>query len=115
MKKLPLILLCLPLAIFGQETKEKSKFNFKNSNKYQSLKKTTISNKYYGTPSTFNLKSSIQESNKKKSSYISNSQNNSPLLPFNKGLIHFITDAMQKGKNSSPSIFKKKEAIRNSQ
>tara|TARA_B100000902_G_C27187621_1_gene852175 strand:+ start:541 stop:888 length:348 start_codon:yes stop_codon:yes gene_type:complete len=106
MKKLLLILLCFPIIGFGQdENIETTKFNFHKSNNYNTLK-TTTSNKYYNSPSIYNLKKPIKNNNDTISSYILTPKSNSISSPFKKGLIHIISEAMLKGSNDTSSIFK---------
>ena len=108
MKKPLLILLCLPFIGFGQDNKE-AKFNFNKSNNYQTLKKEAISNQYYSSQSTFNFKQPIKRNNDSIFNYVSHPNNNARIYPFNKGLIHIISEAIQKGSNDKSSIFKKQE------
>ena len=56
MKKLLLILLCLPFIGFGQVKNNKSKFNFNNTNNYNSEYSKPISKKYYNSPTKYNFK-----------------------------------------------------------
>jgi len=109
MKKLLLILLCLPMFGYGQDDKiENTKFNFHKSNNYNTLEKKTTSNQYYNSPSIYNFKKPIKNNNDTISSYILTPKSNSSFFPFNKGLIHIISEAMQKGSNDTSSIFKNK-------
>jgi len=108
MKKLLLILLCLPMIGFGQDDKiENTKFNFHKSNNYNTLEKKP-SNQYYNSPSIYNFKKPIKNNNDTISSYILTPKSNSSFSPFKKGLIHIISEAMQKGSNDTSSIFKNK-------
>ena len=107
MKKLLLILLCLPLIGFGQNSKKgESKFNFNKSNNYNTRYSKTISKEYYNSPSKFNFNKSVKQHNDSTSSYIFYSQNPTSYSPFNKGLIHLLSKAMQKGIEDNQSILK---------
>ena len=109
MKKLLLILLCLPFIGFGQDDKiENTKFNFHKSNNYNTLENNSTYNQYYNSPSIYNLKKPIKNNNDTISSYILTPKSNSNFHPFNKGLIHIISEAMQKRSNDTSSIFKNK-------
>ena len=107
MKKLLLILLCFPIVGFGQdENIETTKFHFHKSNNYNTLE-TTTSNQYSNSPSIYNLKKPINNNNNDTiSSYILTPKSNSSSSLFKKGLIHIISEAMQKGSNDTSSIFK---------
>ncbi|MEC9209044.1 MAG: hypothetical protein VX762_01300 [Bacteroidota bacterium] len=108
MRKLLPILLCLPLIGFGQNDKIKNTtFNFHKSNNYNTLENKSTSNQYYNSPSIYNFKKPIKN-NDTISSYILTPKSNSSFHPFNKGLIHIISEAMQKGLNDTSSIFKNK-------
>ena len=110
MKKLLLILLYLPMMGFGQDDKiEKSKFNFNKSNNYNTLEKKLIPNQYYISPSIFDSKKPIKKNNDTISNYILHSKSKSSFYPFNKGLIHIISEAMQKGSNDKSFTLKKQE------
>ena len=111
MKKLLLILLCLPFIGFGQDNnkKENSKFNFDKSNNYNATYNKTISKKYYNSNSKFDFNKSVQEHRDSTSNYKFYSQNKNSYSPFNKGLIHLLSIAMQKGKEETPSILNKKD------
>ena len=110
MKKLLLILLCLPMIGFGQNDKiEKSKFNFNKSNNYNVLVKTPISNQHHTSPSIFDSKTSIKKNNDTIYNHILHPKNNSSFYPFNKGLINIISEAMQKGSNDKSFTLKKQE------
>ena len=106
MKKLLLILLCLPMIGFGQVKNNNSTFNFNKTNNYNTGYSKTIAKKYYNSTSKFNFNKSINEHNDSTSSYIFYSQNKTSCSPFNKGLIHLLSKAMQKGIEDNPSILK---------
>ena len=110
-KKLLLILLYLPFIGFGQEDYKKanSKFNFNKSNNYNATYNKTISKKYYNSNSKFDFNKSVQEDRDSTSNYKFYSQNKTSYSPFNKGLIHLLSIAMQKGKEETPSILNKKK------
>ena len=109
MKKLLLILLCLPMIGFGQDDKiENTKFNFHKSNNYNTIQKKSTSNQYYNSASIYNFKKPIKNNNDTISSYILTPKINSSFSPFNKGLIHIISEAMKKGSNDTSSILKNK-------
>ena len=104
MKKLLLILLCLPMIGFGQDDKiENTKFNFNKSNNYNTLEKKK-SNQYSSSPSIYNLKKPIKNNNDTIANYLSTPKRNSSFSPLNKGLIHIISEAMLKGSNDTSSI-----------
>jgi hypothetical protein len=107
MKKLLLILLCLPMVGFGQDSKkEESKLNFNKSNNYNARYNKTTSKKYYNSPSKFNFNRFVKEHNDSTSTHIFYSKNKTGYSPFNKGLIHLLSKAMQKGVEDNPSILK---------
>jgi len=106
MKKLLLILLCLPMIGFGQVKNNKSKFNFNNTNNYNAEYSKPISKKYYNSPTKYNFSKSSKEDNDSTSRHIFYSQHKASYSPFNKGLIHLLSKAMQKGKENNPSILK---------
>ena len=109
MKKLLVILLCLPMIGFGQDEKiEATQFNFHKSNNYTTLEKTTTSNQYYNSPSIYNFKKPIKNNNDTISSYILKPKRNFSFSPFNKGLIYIIYEAMKKGSGDSSSILQNK-------
>ena len=94
---------------FGQYDKiENTKFNFHKSNNYNTIEKKSISNQYYNSASIYNLKKPIKNNNDTISSYILPPRSNSSFPSFNKGLIHIIYEAMQKGSNDTSSILKNK-------
>ena len=98
---------------FGQDDKtETTKFNFHKSNNYNTLE-TTTSNQYYNSPSIYNFKKPIKNNNDTISSYILPLKSNSSFPPLNKGLIHIISEAMQKGSNDTSSILKNKNTNQN--
>ena len=111
MKKLLLILLCLPFIGLGQEYNKKanSKFNFNKSNNYNATYNKTISKKYYNSNSKFDFNKSVQEDRDSTSNYKFYSQNKTSYSPFNKGLIHLLSITIQKGKEETPSIFNKND------
>mgnify|MGYP001315882105 CR=1 FL=1 len=106
MKKILLILLCLPFIGFGQVKNNKSTFNFNNTNNYTAEYSKPISKKYYNSPTKYNFNKSSKEDNDSTSSYIFYSQNKTSYSPFNKGLIHLLSKAMQKGIENKESILK---------
>jgi len=91
MYKLIINLLFIPLIGFGQNSKPESKFNFKKSNNYKNDKKFE------------------KKKNDLISKHIFYSQEKNSYSPFNKGLIHFLSKAMQKGIDGNPSILKKRK------
>ena len=96
------------MIVFGQDKNlKKSKFNFNKSNNYNATYNKTISNKYYNSNSKFDFNKSVQEHKDSTLSYKFYSQNKTSYSPFNKGLIHLLSIAMQKGKESTPSILNK--------
>ena len=110
MKKLLLILLCLPMIGFGQDKNlKKSKFNFNKSNNYGSLKKESNSVVSYTNSPVQNFKDSIQKQNDTASNLIVNTTNNKSSYFFNKGLIFILSEAMQKKSNNKPFTLKKQE------
>jgi hypothetical protein len=97
MKKLLLILLCLPLIGFGQDNNlKKSKFNFNKSNNYGSIKKESNSVESYTNQKVQNSNDSIQKQNDKESNLIVNTKNNKSNIFFNKGLIGILSETMKK-------------------
>ena len=56
--------------------------------------------------SIYNFKKPIKNNNDTISSYILTPKSNSSFSPFKKGLIHIISEVMQKGSNDTSSIFK---------
>ena len=97
MKKLLLILLCLPLIGFGQDKNlKKSKFNFNKSNNYGSIKKESNSVGSYTNQKVQNSNDSIQKQNDKESNLIVNTKNNKSNIFFNKGLIGIFSETMKK-------------------
>ena len=111
MKKLLLILLCLPFIGFGQVKNNKSKFNFTKTNNYNSEYSKPISKKYYNSPTKYKFNKSGKEYNDSTSRNFLYSQPKSNYSPFNKGLIHLLSEAMQKGKENNPSILKSQNEI----
>ena len=110
MKKLLLILLCLPLIGFGQDNNlKKSKFNFNKSNNYGSIKKESNSVENYTNPTVQNSKDSIQRQNNKVSNLIVDAKNNQSNIFFNKGLIGILSETIKKKSNHTPFTLKKKE------
>ena len=110
MKRLLLILLCLPMIGFGQDKNlKKSKFNFNKSNNYCSIKKESNSVESYTNPTVQNSKDSIQKQNDKASNLIVNTKNNKSNIFFNKGLIGIFSETMKKKPNNKPFTFKKQE------
>jgi hypothetical protein len=108
MKKILIKLLCLPVIAFGQDNiKVDSKFNFSKSNNYNAINNKKNSKKYYNIPLKFNFKKSVKEHKDSASSYIFYSQNKTTYSPFNKGLIHLLSKAMQNAKEDNSSIIKK--------
>ena len=110
MKKLLIILLYFPIIGFGQDNykKEKSKFNFNKTNNYNSLYNKKKTNKYCNGNSKFDFNKSFKEHNDSTSNYKFYSQNKTSYSPFNQGLIHLLSITIQKGKEETPSILKKK-------
>lgn len=106
MKKLLLILLCLPIIGFGQKQKKKSSFNFNNTNNYTTKYSKPISKKYYNSPTKYNFHKSSKEDNDSTSRHIFYSQPKASYSPFNKGLIHLLSKATQKSKENNQSILK---------
>ena len=99
MKKLLLILLCLPMIGFGQDKNlNKSKFNFNKSNNYSSIKKESNSVESYTNQKVQNSHDSIQKQNDKESNIF-----------FNKGLIGIFSETMKKKPNNKPFTLKKQE------
>ena len=110
MKKLLLILLCLPMIGFGQDKNlKKSKFNFNKSNNYGSIKKESNSIESYTNPTVQNSKDSIQKQNDTDSNLIVNTTNNKSNFFFNKGLIGILSETMKKKSNNKPLTWKKQE------
>ena len=110
MKKLLLILLCLPMIGFGQDKNlKKSKFNFNKSNNYSSIKKESNSVESYTNQKVQNSHDSIQKQNDKESNLIVNTKNNKSNIFFNKGLIGIFSETMKKKPNNKPFTFKKQE------
>ena len=110
MKKLLLILLCLPMIGFGQDKNlKKSKFNFNKSNNYGSIKKESNSIESYTIPTVQNSKDSIQRQNNKVSNLIVDAKNNQSNIFFNKGLIGIFSETMKKKPNNKPFTLKKQE------
>jgi hypothetical protein len=107
MKKLLLILLCLPMIGFGQVKDNKSTFNFNKSNNYNKNYSNLITKRYYNNDLKFNFNKAVKNHNNTISSCSFYSNNKSNYSPFNKGLIHLLSEAMQQGKNNNPSILKK--------
>tara|TARA_B100000902_G_scaffold211322_1_gene200935 strand:- start:782 stop:1099 length:318 start_codon:yes stop_codon:yes gene_type:complete len=97
MYKLIINLLFIPLIGFGQNSNRESKFNFKKSNNYKNVY------------SYKNDKKSEKKQNDSISKHIFYSQEKNSYSPFNKGLIHFLSKAMQKGIDGNPSILKKRK------
>ena len=108
MKKLLLILLCFPIIGFGQLKNNKSTFNFNKTNSYNTEYSKTIAKKYYNSTSNFNFNKHIKAQNDSTSSFTFYSQNKNNYSHFNKGLINFLSKAIQKGKDDNPPILKKK-------
>ena len=108
MKKLLLILLCLPMIGFGQDVKIE-KFNFNKSNNYGSIKKASKSAKSYTNSTVHNSKDSIQRQNNKASNLIVDSKNNQSNIFFNKGLIGILSEAMKKKSNNKPFTLNKQD------
>ena len=108
MKKLLLILLCLPMIGFGQDDKEFF-FNFNKSNNYNTLEQNPISNESYTSPIVQNSKDSIQRQNNKASNLIVDAKNNQSNIFFNKGLIGILSETMKKKSNYKPFTLKKQE------
>ena len=54
----------------------------------------------------YNFSKSSKEDNDSTSRHIFYSQHKASYSPFNKGLIHLLSKAMQKGKENNPSILK---------
>tara|TARA_X000000368_G_C23018074_1_gene706687 strand:+ start:342 stop:692 length:351 start_codon:yes stop_codon:yes gene_type:complete len=108
MRKLLLILLFLPFIGFGQNDKiENIKFNFHKSNNYNTLE-NKFSNQYSNSASIYNFKNLIKNNNDTIASYFLIPKRNSSFSTLNKGFIHIIVEAMQKGSNDTLSILKNK-------
>ncbi len=110
MKKLLLILLCLPMIGFGQDKNlKKPKFNFNKSNNYGSLKKESNAVVSYTNSPAQNSIDSIQIQNDTSSNLIVNTTNNKSSYFFNKGLIGILSEAMKNKSNNNPFTLKKQE------
>jgi hypothetical protein len=106
MKKLLLTLLCLPIIGFGQENDKKSTFNFNNANNYNTEYSKKIAKKYYSNTSKSDFNKSIREKNDSTLRYMFYSKDKTNYSVFNKGLIHLLSKAIQKGREENPSILK---------
>ena len=105
MKRLLVILLCMPFFFFSQE-KKKSKFNFKKTNNYSKNMKNQI--KDTSTGSIFDSSKSIKKFND--STFIKKQDNVLP-FPLNKGLIYILSETLKKEKENQKFTIKKKEKI----
>ena len=107
MKRLLLILLCMPLFCFSQDKSIKnSKFNFKKSNNYSKNSKKKIQEN--SRASIFDSTKSTKQSND--SQFIKKKDNVLP-YPLNKGLIYMLSETLKKEKVSQKFTIKKKEKI----
>ena len=104
MKRLLLILLCMPLFCFSQDKiVNNSKFNFKKSNNYSKNSKKKI--KDNSRASIFDSTKSTKQSD---SRFIKKKDNVLP-YPLNKGLIYMLSETLKKEKaNQKFTINKKK-------
>ena len=98
-------LLCIPIIGYGQVEDNKSLFNFKKTNDYNSAHNKIISKKYFKTTSTYNFQNFVKANSDSTSKYTFYSQNKASYSPFNQGLIQLLSRAMQKAKQENGSIF----------
>ncbi len=106
MKRLPFILLCIPLLCFSQDKSIKnSKFNFKKSNNYSKNSKKTIKDN-----SRVTIFDSTKITKQSDSRFIKKNHNVLP-YPLNKGLIYMLTETLKKERASQKFTIKKKEKM----